>query len=321
MAPPKRSNLTLIMGIAAIILLAILLFAFLTSLRPDTVKALVPKEDIGAFQPVTEDSFDYADVPTNSPELEGLATEATLEGAKEKATAEEQREGIWLFSTQTLPKGKIFYADNLTNNSDAGCAIVSPDERVIAVTTTLPGGVAGAVRSGSVVDVSTPGSELGGSATYSKVLAVGSTEGINGDICGVPASAPPGDGNNPGRSDGVIMALAVEAAQAQGISGQEVVITLNPFCTVKPTKRYGGIIVPVSPEAAAGCAPSSSRIAGRQPVVEDAGGETAPPGTTTDAEPTTTDPATDPTTTDPASPGETSPTPGEESAPGGKKNP
>lgn len=233
----RRPNMILLLGVVSLVVFALALTVFLAGLRPAEMQALVPKENIPAFRQVTRDMLTSIAIPESK----------SLQGQVFTSADFTQQKGP-VYAVSNLGAGQLIYDNQIDGNQVKSYQIVSPGERVVAVTTTFAGALAGTLQPGNVVDVE--GDE--GSARDAKVISVGVGSAAGQGVGGV---------NNPvGASEDskqIVVMLAVSQGDAPGIAGQEVLMTLNPFCRVEAVKgEQGGEIVAIDPKDEQSCTAS-----------------------------------------------------------------
>lgn len=149
-------------------------------------------------------------------------------------------------------------------------SFVLPDERVIGVTASLAQAAGGNIRSGSVVDVQGANNGLSSASgsQFDKVLCVSQNPADCSTL--VPGStfksSKSGGGlvSGGGSSSGptVYLALAVPTADALTLGGEQVSLSLDPFCAVD----RNGYFVSVQPNRP--CAAPQGRQASSPPANE-----------------------------------------------------
>jgi hypothetical protein len=142
-----------------------------------------------------------------------------------------------LVTTARIFKGEAIDTNRVARVPQRSFAVVLPDERVVAASTTLSGSVIGAVQPGDVVDISSSG-DGGASVTAAKVLCITTVaDGCQGVL---PASINPstaGGGSSGGGGIGanqqanVSLILAVPAGDAASVAGSTVTLNLNTYCS------------------------------------------------------------------------------------------
>ncbi|WP_217924757.1 hypothetical protein [Miltoncostaea oceani] len=246
----RKPNVTVLLGVAGMVATGILIAIALISAQPTKVALLVPSGDIPAFREVSLD--DLVEIEVNEdPALSAFlsvarANELTEDGAKK------------LYSVSGLRSGLPIDASVVTADPNKGLQIVSGDERLVGVTTNLPGSLVGAVDEGAVVDVIASSTNSGGTATYAKVIAIGGEDAAKG-VAGANEDIAGAQEENDQAADEIQVIVAVASADAAAIAGQEVAMTLLPFCQITPE----GKIVPTSDDRADACQPPADREAAR----------------------------------------------------------
>lgn len=285
----RRFNLPLII---AIFLIAVAGFGFYSAFRKaqDSVAVMVASNDLPPFIAIQEGGIEPVEVPR------GSVTEDDIEQSEYEALVEER--GGSLIPVIIVLKGQRLNEKAIAEDPQSSFSIVLPDERVVAVTASVPGAVLGAIQPGAVVDVQTAGrgSDVA-AASFAKVLCVAADakqcEGVlpagqqltvGGEESGVSSS----------NSGGPIKILLVVAAdEANKIAGQNVTVSLNTFCRVDPKGYF------VSVQEARRCeVPLGGRLAAT-PGSADGADTTAEgePGTETGTETSTSPAETLPTET------------------------
>jgi hypothetical protein len=118
--------------------------------------------------------------------------------------------------------------------------VVSPDERVIAVTTSIVGAGLGTINAGDVVDVEENGGNGGSGGagtTFAKVICIAaSAAGCAGVLPpGVTLSVSSSGSSSTTSSNLVYVLLSVYTNDAAALAGQQVSLDLNPFCVFGST--------------------------------------------------------------------------------------
>jgi hypothetical protein len=138
-----------------------------------------------------------------------------------------------LVVTQQVLSGQRLDERVIARDGKESFAVVSPDERVVGVSTEIPGAVLGKIHVGDVVDATAEGSGAseGAVAKFAKVLCISlEPNGCHvrtGGVGGAGSDDPTTGGGRP-----VKMLLAVEENVAGAIAGGEVTVSLNPFCRI-----------------------------------------------------------------------------------------
>lgn len=250
----RKSNLTLIFGIVFIGIAAVAAAITIIAAQPAKVTFVVPSADVPSYREITVDQLTEIKVDED-PALEGFLTAdevnaLTADGSKK------------LYSVGPLASGSLIPDRSVVADPAKGLAIVSADETLVGVTTTLPGSLIGTIKAGSVVDAIVDSSTTGGRAvTFAKVVAIGdekAAEGLAG--VGSPANPSQDEAEAGGQAQDIQVVLSVARADADSIAGQEVAMTLYPFCEITEE----GAIVPTSEERADACQVPAERQAAGQ---------------------------------------------------------
>jgi hypothetical protein len=222
----RVKNIPLIIAVILIIAAGVGFYTILQN-STNSVRIAVAKEDLAAYTFVDEGSFDFKAVP------KGAVTDNVLTQADYEALYKSDGEDKGTTLTYPFLQGQWILEEGLSTEPEQSFAVVRPDERVIAATTTDVGAALFTIRAGDVVDVASSGGSLGG-ANFVKVICISTTsncqnvlpaaEGVSGGSSSVPGSG--------GGSGGVQLLLAVPASSASSIAGQSISLTLNPFCGV-----------------------------------------------------------------------------------------
>jgi hypothetical protein len=253
----NKSKFPIIIAVAVILAAGIFSFILLRGIQ-DNVNVVVPKEDLAAYSFVGESDVDFVGVPKAS------VTEYDLT----EDEFQNEYEGEVVISAPVLSQQRI---DNRYIAADsASFAVVLPDERIVAATSSVAGAAVGTIQAGDVVDINAGGGlsvSEGGSSQYAKVLCIATQPS------GCSAVLPPGVNINANDNDEttgvtqapVIVLLATVAADASAISGQEVTLALNPFCRVDKEGYF------TSPREGTGdnrfmCRAPADRLASRPPA-------------------------------------------------------
>lgn len=245
MSTRKPFNLTLILGIAGIVAAAIALAVVIIASQPAKTTFLVPSGDIPAYREISANQLTEVQV-NDDQALGGFLTVAEAN----KLAADGKR----LYSLSPLSKGMLVPEGSVSNDATNSLQVVSPDETLVGATTTLPGSLIGSIVPGRVVNVIVGGNS-GGSAEFAKVIAIGGANAAVG-LSGVEKPVS-GSGSESTGSDDIQVILAVAKADAALIAGQDVSMTLHPFCEITPQ----GSIVPTSDDQADACEVPGSRAA------------------------------------------------------------
>ena len=224
MKPRRSSKFPLVAGVLLLVVVVAGFFMAYQSVK-DEGTVVVAAKDLPAFRPVTDGDIEYRKVPRAS------ITEHDL-----TQTEYEEQYGT---DTPFVPTAQVLAGNriddrNAAKNPKASFAIISPDERVVAVTATLSGAAVGTIRAGNIVDVTQAGSSASGggaAANFAKVICISDkVDGCKNVIApGLSVSAETKEGN---REEPVNVLLAVADEDAPALAGQAVALALNPFCEV-----------------------------------------------------------------------------------------
>lgn len=245
MSRRKPLNMTLIIGILAIVATAIAMAYVIISSQPTKVAYLVPSETVPAYREIAANQL--TEVQVN--EDQALTGFLTVAEANEMA-----KDGARLYSVAPLSKGMLVPAAAVSSDQNNSLQVVSPDETLVGATTTLPGSLIGSIVPGRVVDVIVGGNS-GGRAEFAKVIAIGgagAAAGLAGVDKPVTGAAKDADSNE------IQVVFAVASTDAATVAGQDVSMTLHPFCEITPE----GTIVPTSEDRADACVVPAGRSAG-----------------------------------------------------------
>lgn len=246
MSSRKPFNLTLIIGILCIVGTAIALAAVIIASQPAKTTFLVPSGQIPAYREIAANQL--TEVRVNEDQaLDGFLTVAE---ANDLA-----KDGARLYSLAPLAKGMLVPNSAVSNDANNSLQVVSPDETLVGATTTLPGSLIGSIVPGRVVDVIVGGNS-GGSAEFAKVIAIGGANAAAG-LTGV--ETPVTGTEQATKSDDIQVIFAVAKSDAPLIAGQDVSMTLHPFCEITPE----GTIVPTAEDQSAACVVPAGRDAGK----------------------------------------------------------
>ena len=238
-------------------------FAYQQARNTDNVMAAAT--DLAAFSFVDKEDLEVLAVPKAS---------ITDNDLTESEYDELYGDGGMVLTGLSL-QGQRIDTREVASGPQESFSVVLSDERVVAATTTLSGAAVGTIQAGDVVDIASEGGSLDGGvlSDYAKVICIAST------AAGCSGVLPPGvDLTAAGDEDTgeINLLLAVEGQSANSISGQQVSLSLNPFCRVD---RSGYFYSPRGSEGAS-CDAPNSREAARNPAGDDAtSSETTPPET------------------------------------------
>lgn len=230
----KRIPLPAIVGIA-LMFIALVAFFMATSAFQQKTSIMVAGSDLAPFVRA-DSSLQAVAVPKASVTSNDLTQSDYRKDYADK--------NIPVIPVIQFLKGQRLDKNAIAVNAQASFASVLPDERVISVSATLTGSVLGTPGPGDVVDVEAVGSASDGSSIssqFDKVLCV--TDKATGCKNVVPASAVTSStktsgGLGSGGTASLFMLLAVPTADALQLAGQQVAVSLNPFCKVGPAGRF-----------------------------------------------------------------------------------
>lgn len=226
----RSSKLPLIAGAALFVIALVGFFSAYVSARSEA-KIVVAAKPLPAFQQVSEGDIVFQGVPKSSI-TEGDITEEEFN--------ERYGKDRLFVPTSYILQGERVQEGNAAKDPKASFAIVSPDERVVAVTASISGAAVGTIHAGDIVDVTQSGSATGGgaSANFAKVLCISDrADGCKDVIApGVSVSASTESTGNDDEPVNVLLAVADEDAPA--LAGQAVALALNPFCEVNETGAF-----------------------------------------------------------------------------------
>jgi len=254
----RTPKISLIVGSILILLAGVFAYQLLVAAQ-NNVDIVVPAKDLAAYSFIDSGDLTTLGVP------QGSVTDNDLTASE----FEDQFNGEAVITSPILQDQRIDKR-SIASGDNASFAVVLPDERVVAVNSTVSGAAVGTIQAGDVVDVTTTGSGLSSAATasgYDKVLCIGTQPS---DCQGI---LPPGvklnvdsESDNESAAAGdspVTVLLAVPANDASLISGQSVNLSLNPFCRVDAEGYF------YSPRKDSGldfrCKAPSDRLAARGP--------------------------------------------------------
>ena len=264
----KPSKLPLIVGVVFIVAAGIAIFGILKGVQ-DSVTVMTATQNLPAYSFVDSSDLEATAVPQASVTPNDLTEDEFVDQYDSEIAILGP-----VLAGQRIDKRYIPEAKN------ASFAVVLPDERVVAATSTVAGAAVGTIQAGDVVDVNSESSGISSSAatsSFAKVLCIATQpSGCQGVLPpGVKINADDSDsGSSRSTSDSpVIVLLAVPQEDAAGISGQSVTLALDPFCRVDNSGYF------FSPREADGedflCKAPSDRLASRGPQSEQ---QTSPDG-------------------------------------------
>lgn len=224
---PRRSSRLILL--ASVLLLVVALYGFYAAFVSVQNKeaVVVATKDLPAFKAVEKGDIQYKDVPKSSITSDEIT----------KVEYEDQyvKTKMAFVPTAQVLKGQRLDQRDAAKDPKASFAIVSPDERVVAVTASLSGAAVGTIHSGDIVDVTQAGNSngTGASASFAKVICISDkSDGCKNVIA--PGISVSGDSSSNDLSDdaAVNVLLAVADEDATSLAGQTVALALNPFCSV-----------------------------------------------------------------------------------------
>lgn len=221
-----------------IVLLAGLVFVgglslYLASLRPQSITVYEPSHAIGAYQRIKTTDFTKVKVLRDKHSANDITFDYLSKQLK--------KHGGFIYFDIAVAKGERVDSRHLRGNQLGTLSVVvAPDERVVAVSASLLGSVAGIVRPGDVVSV--VGGDGAKLAEYAKVISVGvGAAAGDGVVTSAPStsssSKPSTSSTAASPSNGsltLLLAVATDEAEALANSNQGVVLIYNPFCKTQP---------------------------------------------------------------------------------------
>lgn len=228
----KQTNHILLAGLAIAILVAVLVALGLSSLNKQA-QVYVAKDNVAAYKTLNADLLEVKKVPADSVEEDDLTPETYKSLAAKNA----------LVTRVELVKGQRIKQQTLAASSEGSMSAVKNGERVVAVTATFPGTVAGLSVPGSVVDVyGQKRGDEGGQAraliSDVKVLGLGVGGAASSDL---RPNSQAKQGENNEAAAGLTVLLIVKPDEAGALiddAGGSVYLSLNPH---KRFNRSGDI--------------------------------------------------------------------------------
>lgn len=256
----KSSKLPAIIGTIFIIAAGIAVFMVLKGVSND-VTVMTAKNDLPAYSFVTGKDLTATQVPEASVTSDDL-TQSEFDG---------KYKGKFVIASPVL-SGQRIDTRTIPSADNASFSAVLPDERVVAVTATVPGAASGTIQAGDVVDatLSGVGTDTAGSASssYDKVLCVATQpSGCEGVLPpGVNINAADQSSQTAASDNPVLVILAVPQTDAAALAGNNVALSLNPFCQVDTDGYF------FSPRSSSGkdflCQAPSDREAAHPPATD-----------------------------------------------------
>lgn len=253
MNPSKTKTLPLIAGILLCLVAAVAFFLAFTNSRSQS-NIMVAKDNISAFSYVDSSNVEASAVADSSITDNDLTEEEFQDLGEKFAVTDSFLAGQRIDSRAIAEETSSF-------------GVVLPDERVVAVTSTLAGISGGLIKAGDIVDVQSGGSSSDGAGDtvsgFAKVLCVALDPNECQGVIPDGVSVPRGDQQT---GEQILVILATQQDEAGLISGKEVTLSLNPFCRVDSRGYF------ISPRRSQGqdfvCAPDASRLASQRPKTE-----------------------------------------------------
>ena len=243
----KQRRSSRIVFLTGFLLFVVALVGFFSAFKSakDEGTVVVAKTNLPAFRAIASGDIEYRNVPKASIGDHDL-TKAEYEKqylAKVDGKSVQGQEPKVFVPTAQILAGNRVDDRQAAKDPKASFAIISTDERVVAVTTTISGAAVGTIHAGDVVDVTqagTSGSGTGAAANFAKVLCISDKiDGCKGvrepDISIAADTSKQGSGSD---EQPVNVLLAVSDEDATSLAGQTVALALNPFCKVDETGHF-----------------------------------------------------------------------------------
>ncbi len=234
----SAKNLPIIIAAILIVVAGVIFFMAIIGVQ-QLVPVMVPKSDTGAYAILRPSDLTTVDVPKKAVEDQpGILTEDEY-----NKQYNQQGNKKTLITTARLFKDEPISQNRIAATASQSYAAVLPDERVVSVTTTMPGSVLGTIQPGDVVDVSGSGSSDSTSTSDAKVLCISSKS----DGCAsvlppsveVTASAESSSASSSQNgAQSVYLILAVPTADAGSLAGGSVVLSLNTYCAFDASGKF-----------------------------------------------------------------------------------
>ena len=218
----KSGNASLLVGVLLAVVVFALIFISLIGVQQKT-SVMVATKTIPPYTLVNSSDFASKSVPRDS---------VTSNDVSPSDFSSKYNHSV---STTTILSGQRLDNRLITQSSLGTLSVVKPTERVVGVSTTFPGSVAGSIQPGLVVDVVGGGGTSGTSgnvilATNAKVMGVGANAGT-----GITPSQPQNGQSSSSSSSsasssqgGIVVLIAVPQAAATAIAGQAVSLEIVP---------------------------------------------------------------------------------------------
>jgi len=237
----------MIIGVVLILLAGIVAYRILANAQKNET-IMVPNQNLPAYSFVDGSDLTATSVPANSVTTDDLTQTYFNDNLK----------GQFVITSPILQNQRVDKRDIAATGSSF--AVVLPDERVVAVNSTITGAAVGTIQAGDVVDVAGSSGDTS-SSTFDKVLCIGSSAAACQGIL------PPGVNisvDSTSSSGNVTVLLAVPQMDAPQIAGQSVNLSLNPFCQIDSQGYF------VSPRGNEGrqfkCQAPADRLASHPPA-------------------------------------------------------
>lgn len=261
-------NKIIIIFAGALILLAAVGYLAAFKKAQDQVSVMVASKNLPAFIVVQESDLTVAQIPA------GALSPNDLSEADYQADYVAKK--VPLIPTMPVLVDAQLDKRAIADKPQASFGIVLPDERVIAVTSSVSGAALGVIQPGNIVDVHTAGSGSGDAfvSSFAKVLCISpDPNGCKGVLASGQSSTIGGDGNSKLANDGgpVKVLLVVDEGDAAQLAGEEVSLSLNTFCAVSPEGYFA------STREDMPCKVPTGRLGSSRPVTATAPGTTTQP--------------------------------------------
>lgn len=229
----KRLNLPLIIAVVLILVAGIGYYrAFIGA--QDTVDVVAAATDLPPFIAVQQNQLGHVSLSHSSVRPGDMTWAYYNAHYGSKAGSARQQ----IIPVYAVVAGQVLDINVLAKSPQESFSIVLPDERVVAVTSSLAGSALGTIQPGDVVDAQT--SNNGGSsvaASFAKVLCIStSATGCRGVL---PAGENVVSGiksSNTSSGGPINILLVVAASDANQLAGQDVSLSLNTQCGID---QYG----------------------------------------------------------------------------------
>lgn len=182
----------------------------------NTEEIMVAGKDLAAYSFIRSGDL-KAEAVSKSSITDNNLTKAEFEDMKSEAVI-----------SSAFLEGQRIDTRNVLDDESSSFAVVLPDERVVAATSTVTGAAVGTIQAGDVVDINNEDSI----SRFGKVICIATEpSGCKGVLpAGVTINA---DDSGDSQGEGsVLVLLAVPAEEATSIAGKAVNLALNPFCRV-----------------------------------------------------------------------------------------